>query len=101
MEMLSSIKIEEKKHPNALAYDEKETLKEILNKTGFKREKEIFRGEIIYTNGAKPVTGSILLKGTYKAKPAVLKIQGLRLESSEVEIIKRFEQQNKSRIIHA
>ena len=101
MEMLSSIKIEEKKHPNALAYNEKETLKEILNKTGFKREKEIFRGEIIYTKGAKPVTGSILLKGTYKAKPAVLKIQGLRLESSEVEIIKRFEQQNKSRIIHA
>ena len=101
MERLSSVKIEEKEYPNALASDEKGTIKEVLRKTGFVAEKEIFRGEIIYTGGKKPVTGSILLKGTYEEKPAVLKIQGLKLESSEVEIIKRFEHQNKSKIIHA
>ncbi len=101
MKVLNSIKIEEKKYPNSLANNENAISKEVQRKTGFKVEKEIFRGQIIYTKGTKPVTGSILLKGTYKGKSAVLKIQGLKLESSEIEIIKTFEQQNKSKIIHA
>jgi len=71
---------------------EKEILEEIKNKTGFIFEKEIFRGEIY----DKDKVGSLLYQGRWQNKPAVLKVQGLKLEIDEVDIINTFNKQNKS-----
>ncbi len=66
--------------------------REIVNDTGFVIEKEIFRG-FIYN---KEKLGSVIYKGIYNAKPAVLKIQGLRPDTDEIDIIEDFNKQNKS-----
>lgn len=70
-------------------------LSEVVRETGFKVEKEIFRG-VIYE---KEKVGSIIYKGVFKGKPAVLKLQGLRPETDEGEIIRRFIKQNKSKLV--
>lgn len=74
---------------------EKEVLTEVTAKTGFEVEKEIFRG-VIYQSDK---VGSVIYLGKYKGKPAVLKLQGLRPEIDEIEIIKHFESQNQSRLV--
>ena len=71
---------------------EKEVLAQMLKETGFRPEKEIFRG-VIYE---KNKVGSLIYRGEYKKKPAVLKLQGLKPEIDEVEMINGFIKQNKS-----
>lgn len=73
----------------------KEILSEIKTKTGFIPQKEIFRG-VIYD---KNKMGSLIYKGEWKGKGAVLKIQGLKPDVEEIDIIKKFSAQNKSRKI--
>jgi len=67
-------------------------LKEIITKINFKPEKEIFRGQIY----DKDKVGSLIYKGIWQNKPAVLKIQILQPTIDEIDIIKRFNKQNKS-----
>lgn len=64
----------------------------IVRKTRFRPEREIFRGQIY----DKDKVGSVLYKGTWKKQPAVLKIQGLRPEVDEIDIIHKFNAQNTS-----
>ncbi|MFZ5365039.1 MAG: hypothetical protein ACOZBH_02465 [Patescibacteria group bacterium] len=71
---------------------EEEVLRQVLTETGFKIEKEIFRG-VIYK---KEKVGSLIYKGEYQGRPAVLKLQGLKPEVEEAEILKRFLDQNGS-----
>lgn len=88
-----SNKITEKyfEHVN-FADHEKRVLDEITTKTNFQPEKEIFRGQIY----DKDKVGSLIYKGIWQDKPAVLKIQGLQPDIDEIDIIKRFNKQNKS-----
>jgi hypothetical protein len=72
-------------------------LKEIIAKTNFTPEKEIFRGQIYN----KDKVGSLIYKGAWKNQPAVLKIQGLKPEVDEINIINKFNRQNKSAIIRS
>ncbi len=67
-------------------------LKEIITKTNFQLEKEIFRGQIY----DKDKVGSLIYKGISQNKPAVLKIQILQPTIDEIDIIKKFNKQNKS-----
>jgi hypothetical protein len=75
--------------------DLKRIIEKIIAKTNFKIEKEIFRG-LIYD---KNKIGSIIYKGIWKNKIVVLKIQFLKPEIDEINIIKKFNKQNKSKII--
>ncbi|MCL5795833.1 MAG: hypothetical protein M1338_05780 [Patescibacteria group bacterium] len=88
-----SNKITEKyfEHTNFADY-EQGVLRKIITKTKFQPEKEIFRGQIYDNNKV----GSLIYKGIWKNKPTVLKIQGLRPEVDEIDIINRFNHQNKS-----
>ncbi|MCL5733829.1 MAG: hypothetical protein M1334_04230 [Patescibacteria group bacterium] len=70
-------------------------LKQVVAETGFAVEKEIFRGMIYDKNKV----GSLIYKGTFAGKPAVLKLQGLRPEVDESEIIRRFTDQNQSKLV--
>lgn len=74
---------------------EKEVLGEILSKTGFRVEKEIYRGMILEKNKV----GSLIYSGVWNEKPAVLKIQGLKPQMDEPENILNFKNQNKSDLI--
>ena len=96
---LDAVSIGDKNAPNALATDENKAVNEVVGTTGFKIEKEIFRGT--YPSHGKTVTGSVFFKGLYRDKPAVLKIQGLKIEASDAEMAKAFENQNRSKIIRA
>jgi len=87
----------DKGHDFDLYHKERQILSRVVKKTEFEVEKEIFRGKV-YDD--KKV-GSILYKGSYKGRDAVLKIQGLQVDIDEIEIIRKFEAQNKSKIIHA
>ncbi len=71
---------------------EKRALEEIMTKTNFKPEKEIFRGQIY----DKDKVGSLIYKGVWQDKPTVLKIQGLQPDIDEIDMIGRFNEQNKS-----
>jgi len=82
---------------NDFSQREKEVLEQILKETGFKPKKEIFRG-IIYE---KNKVGSLIYKGEYKKKSAVLKLQGLEPEIDEVEMINKFMRQNMSLLVRA
>lgn len=72
-----------------------EVVKEIVQETGFELEEEIFRG-VIYE---KNKVGSLIYKGKYKEKPAVLKIQGLKPEIDEAKMVRNFIRQNRSLIV--
>lgn len=72
-----------------------QVLAEVVDKTGFVMEKEIYRG-IIYE---KKKVGSIVYQGQYQDKPAVLKLQGLRPEIEEAAMIAAFNSQNQSQLI--
>lgn len=80
--------------PN-LAADEKRILDAITTATHFQPEKEIFRGQIYDANKV----GSLIYRGTWDGKPTVLKIQGLRPDIDEIDIIERFIAQNESAMI--
>ncbi len=87
----------DKGHDFDLYHRGKKILSQVIAKTGFVVDKEIFRGKV-YDD--KKV-GSILYRGTYESKNAVLKLQGLQVNVDEVEIIRKFESQNASKIVHA
>lgn len=70
-------------------------LAEIAARTGFRAGREIFRGQIY----DRDKVGSLIYQGWWRNKPAVLKIQGLRPEVDEIDIINRFNKQNKSRSV--
>jgi len=70
----------------------KKVLKEIATKTNFQPEKEIFRGQIY----DKDKVGSLIYKGIWQNKQAVLKIQGLQPDIDEIDMINKFNSQNKS-----
>ncbi len=86
-------KITEKyfEHAN-FADHEKRVLDEIMAKTNFQPEKEIFRGQIY----DKDKVGSLIYKGVWQKKPAVLKIQGLQPDVDEIDMINGFNSQNES-----
>ncbi len=71
---------------------EKEVLDRIVAETGFVPEKEIFRGKIYDANKV----GSLIYGGKYENNPAVLKIQGLKPEVDEIDIVNSFNAQNTS-----
>ncbi|KPJ70883.1 hypothetical protein AMJ51_00675 [Microgenomates bacterium DG_75] len=58
---------------------EKEILADIVSKTNFKPKKVIWRSSYW---GTKQI-GAVHYQGTFKNKPAVLKIQGVKPEISE------------------
>src|SRR3989339_134756 len=71
---------------------EKKVFDEITAKIHFQSEKEIFRGQIY----DKDKVGSVIYKGAWQDKPAVLKIQGLQPDVDEIDLFGRFNNQNKS-----
>ena len=73
----------------------KKVLAQVTAETGFVVGKEIFRGKIY---DSKKV-GSLIYDGSWQGKPAVLKLQGLKLEVNEDEMVRNFTDQNRSRII--
>ena len=97
MGKVKEVFISDKDAPNALAKDVRWVLEEVTKKTGFVVKEEIFRGKVHATY----TLSTIIYRGTYKGKRAVLKLQGLMIETSELDMINAFERQNKSRIIHA
>jgi hypothetical protein len=68
-------------------------LTQVSEETGFVAEKEIWRG-VIYD---KNKVGSLIYRGVWQNKPAVLKLQGLKPEIDEQEMVEKFNAQNKSR----
>ncbi|MFA7209429.1 MAG: hypothetical protein WC120_04030 [Parcubacteria group bacterium] len=82
------------KHAN-FADEEKRALAEIIAKTDFRPEKEIFRGRIYDDDKV----ASLVYKGVWRDRPAVLKIQGLQPEIDEIEMIGAFNGQNGSAVI--
>lgn len=79
------------KHTN-LADNEKRILDVITKETNFQPKKEIFRGKIYDDNKV----GSLIYSGFLEDKPAVLKIQILKLDIDEIDIISEFNNQNQS-----
>ncbi len=77
------------------AFRAKGALKAVVKDTGFSVGKEIFRGQIL----DKDKVGSVIYSGIYKQKPSALKLQGLRPEIDEADLVKAFEKQNKSKLI--
>lgn len=74
---------------------EQEVLVKVIAETGFIVDGEIFRG-VIYN---RDKVGSLIYRGTWQEKPAVLKLQGLKPEVDEGEIIRRFKEQNQSKLV--
>lgn len=74
---------------------ERRILPEIKEKENFISEKEIFRGEVY----DKDKVGSLIYKGKWQDKPAVLKIQLIKPDIEEGDIINFFNKQNKSKKI--
>jgi len=74
---------------------EKEVLTEVTQETGFQVEREIFRGFIYDRNKV----GSLIYRGTWQGKAAVLKLQGLRPEVDEEKMIRHFDAQNQSQLV--
>jgi len=74
---------------------EADVLARVIGETGFVVEKEIFRGTIYDKNKV----GSLIYKGMLKGQRAVLKLQGLKPEVDEGEIISHFTAQNESKIV--
>jgi len=79
-----------KKH--TFADHAQESIDEVTKQLEFRIDRPLFRG-MIYDNSR---LGSIIYKGRWKGKDAVLKIQGLRLPRDEKDIIDGFLEQNGS-----
>src|SRR3989338_708317 len=73
----------------------REIIQEVSQKTGFIVEEDLFSIKIYDKNNI----WSQSCRGTWKNAPAVLKIQGLKLEMEEYEIHIGFEKQSRSRMI--
>lgn len=74
---------------------EEETLSQIVGQTQFLPEKVIWRSSYWGTNQV----GAVHYLGSFQGQPAVLKIQGVKPETSEIYIIGQFNSQNRSKII--
>lgn len=74
---------------------EKDILEDIVSRTDFKPEKVIWRSP--YWKMKR--IGAAHYLGTFKNKPAVLKIQGVKTEVSEIYMIKQFIAQDRSEVI--
>lgn len=74
---------------------EKDILADIVSRTDFNPQKVIWRSP--YWKMER--IGAVHYLGTYKNKPAVLKIQGVKPDVSEIYMIKQFTTQNRSKII--
>ncbi|HVT00984.1 MAG TPA: hypothetical protein VHE53_01980, partial [Patescibacteria group bacterium] len=68
-------------------------LKIVCKKTGFVPQEILFRG-MIYDEDK---LGSVIYKGSYKDRTAVLKLQGLKPETDEIDVIAGFNSENKSK----
>lgn len=71
-------------------------LRAVRADTGFLAKKEIYRGQIYDSQKV----GSLIYQGIWQGKTAVLKLQGLKPEIEENQMVKHFNAQNKSRLIH-
>lgn len=80
---------------NDFAQREQEVLAKVTQETGFAVKNEIFRG-VIYD---RKKVGSLIYRGIWEGKNAVLKLQGLKPEVDEGEIVKNFTVQNQSKIV--
>lgn len=74
---------------------ENEVLEIAVSKTGFTPQVVLFKGMIFDPDKV----GSIIYKGIYEGKPAVLKLQGLHPETDEADILIGFKKQNRSKIV--
>jgi len=74
---------------------EKEILEDIVSKTDFLPEKVIWRSTYWGTNQV----GAVHYLGIYKNDAAVLKIQGVKPDVSEIFMIEQFALQNRSKIV--
>lgn len=74
-----------------------EIVREIADRTGFVVQDEIFRGQIYDASRVR----TLIVKGVWQGKGAVLKIQGLKPEFEEADHIRHFTQQNRSALIRA
>ncbi|MBI4133758.1 hypothetical protein HY478_04030 [Candidatus Uhrbacteria bacterium] len=72
-------------------------LREAADRTGFLVDGEIWRGQI-YTPSK---VGTVIARGSWQGRRAVLKLQGIRPEIEEAEHIRRFMAGNKSARIRA
>ncbi len=71
--------------PGNFAGREREVLEAVCKETGFEPQREIFRGSIYDASKL----GSVILRGNWQGKQAVLKLQGLNVEVDEVDTLKR------------
>ncbi|MFA6429398.1 MAG: hypothetical protein WCV84_02760 [Patescibacteria group bacterium] len=69
-----------------------EIIQIVCSNTGFIVRQELFRGQVYDADKV----GSVLLQGVFGDRPAVLKIQGLRLDEEEVDGMRAFMAQNTS-----
>jgi len=76
-------------------FDEKEALTKITQQCDFISQQVIGKSSWW---GSKKI-GAIRYQGIYQGKPAILKIQGVKPEISEIYMIKSFAQNNQSQII--
>jgi hypothetical protein len=74
---------------------EEEILQDIISSTSFIPEKVIWRSS--YWNTSQ--IGAVHYKGMFKNKPAVLKIQGVKPELSEIYMIEQLVKQNRSKVV--
>ncbi len=74
---------------------EKEILDDIVTKTGFTPKEVIWRSSYWGTNKI----GAVHYLGEFESQSAVLKIQGVKPEISEIFMIRQFATQNRSKII--
>lgn len=74
---------------------EAEILEDIITKTGFSPKEVIGRSSYWGTSQI----GAVLYLGKFENQPAVLKIQGVKPEISEIFMVEQFATQNKSHII--
>ena len=78
-----------------LAEREKQVVEELSRKTGFTPSKLLGRSAWW---GSKHI-GAFHYLGKFEEKEAVLKVQGVKPETSEIHMINSFAEQNKSKII--
>jgi hypothetical protein len=88
-----------KQYKNALARNETAVVAGAVRETGFKIEKEIYRN--FDTVEGKKYLRSLIYKGRYRGKDAVLKIHGTEAVSRDFGEIRKFDKQNKSKLVRS
>lgn len=79
-----------------ILYEKREqVIADVTKRTGFMIDEEYYKGTV-YDN--KRVR-SLIYKGTYHGSNAMLKLQGLRVDSDEEQIMNSFNRQNLSKLI--